>query len=145
MDAITCPDYVSFLEGIPKSWEASLVNVVDNPREFRQTTFSMYAQDDWKIKSNLTLNMGLRYEPSTVLKDAQGRITNLASITDNAPVCGVQFTAPIPATPGSRAVQRRSVLQESYASVTLNHVLALPGNPLQSDGKELGPRKLRHL
>lgn len=93
--------YVNFLEGQPKSWEASLVNVVDNPREFRQTTFSLYAQDDWKIKSNLTINLGVRYEPTTVLKDAQGRITSLASITDDAPVCGVQFTAPIPTTPGS--------------------------------------------
>ena len=37
------------------------------------------------MKSNLTINMGLRYEPSTVLKDAQGRITNLASITDSLP------------------------------------------------------------
>ncbi len=94
-------DYVGFLEGVPKSWEAGLLNVVDNPREFRQTTFSLYAQDDWKIKSNLTLNLGLRYEPTTVLKDAQGRITNLATITSQAPTCGVQFTAPIPAIPGS--------------------------------------------
>ncbi len=94
-------DYVGFLEGIPKSWEAGLLNVVDNPREFRQTTFSLYAQDDWKIKPNLTLNLGLRYEPTTVLKDAQGRITNLATITATAPTCGADFTAPGPALPGS--------------------------------------------
>jgi hypothetical protein len=94
-------DYNGFLGGIPKSWEGSLVNVVDNPREFRQTIFSLYAQDDWKVKSNLTVNMGVRYEPSTVLKDAQGRITNLADITATSPTCGVSFTAPIPAQPGS--------------------------------------------
>ncbi len=94
-------DYVGFLEGIPKSWEAGLLNVVDNPREFRQTTFSLYAQDDWKIKSNLTLNLGLRYEPTTVLKDAQGRITNLATITASSPTCGTSFTDPGPALAGS--------------------------------------------
>jgi Carboxypeptidase regulatory-like domain/TonB dependent receptor/TonB-dependent Receptor Plug Domain len=94
-------DYVGFLEGVPKSWEAGLLNVVDNPREFRQTTFSLYAQDDWKIKSNLTINLGLRYEPTTVLKDAQGRITNLATITASSPTCGTSFTAPGPALPGS--------------------------------------------
>ena len=92
-------DYVGFLEGIPKSWEAGLLNVVDNPREFRQTTFSLYASDDWKIKSNLTLNLGLRYEPTTVLKDAQGRITNLATITATAPTCGVAFSDPPPTGP----------------------------------------------
>ncbi|HLJ16086.1 MAG TPA: TonB-dependent receptor [Bryobacteraceae bacterium] len=94
-------DYVGFLSGIAKSWEAGLLNVTDNPREFRQTTFSLYAQDDWKIKSNLTINLGLRYEPTTVLKDAQGRITNLATISATAPTCGTQFTAPGPALPGS--------------------------------------------
>jgi hypothetical protein len=92
-------DYVGFLSGIPKSFEAGLLNVVDNPREFRQTTFSLYAQDDWKIKSNLTLNLGLRYEPTTVLKDAQGRITNLATITAPAPTCGTNFTDPPPTGP----------------------------------------------
>ena len=94
-------DFSFFLSGNPKSFEGSLVNLVDNPREFRQTVFGAYVQDDWKIKSNLTLNVGLRYEMATVLNDAQGRITNLANIGDANPVCGTQFTAPIPAQPGA--------------------------------------------
>jgi hypothetical protein len=92
---------LQFLAGEPSHYEAGLVNIVDNPREFRQTSMGFYAQDDWKFKSNLTLNIGLRYEPTTVLKDAQGRITNLASISASTPTCGTQFTAPIPAQPGS--------------------------------------------
>ena len=100
--AFTFPGRIlQFLEGLPSHYEAGLLNIVDNPREFRQTTFGFYAQDDWKFRSNLTFNVGLRYEPTTVLKDAQGRITNLANITDTSPVCGSSFTAPIPAQPGS--------------------------------------------
>ena len=95
------PRIGQFLTGLPSHYEAGLLNIVDNPREFRQTTFGFYAQDDWKFKSNLTFNIGLRYEPTTVLKDAQGRITNLADIYATSPTCGVQFTAPIPAQPGS--------------------------------------------
>ncbi len=98
-------NFTNFLAGVPKSFEASLgpsLGGVDNPREFRQTMFSAYIQDDWKVKSNLTVNIGVRYEPSTVLSDAQGRITNLATITAAAPTCGVSFTDPgIPAAPGS--------------------------------------------
>lgn len=88
--------YPAFLQGTPTHYEAGLLNIVDNPREFRQTTFGFYAQDDWKFKSNLTFNIGLRYEPTTVLNDAQGRITNLATITDAAPTCGTNFTDPAP-------------------------------------------------
>jgi hypothetical protein len=94
-------NYTDFLGGVPKTWEAGLTNIVDGTREFRQTTFALYAQDDWKIKSNLTLNLGIRYEPTTVLKDAQGRLTNLATITSTSPTCGVEFSPPIPAQPGS--------------------------------------------
>ncbi len=98
-------DFINFMAGVPKSFEASLgpsVGGVDNPREFRQTMFSFYAQDDWKARSNLTVNMGIRYEPSTVMNDAQGRITNLATITATSPTCGTNFgDTNIPAQPGS--------------------------------------------
>jgi len=90
--------YVTFLQGGPTSFEGSLVNIVDEPREFRQTLYSAYVQDDWKVKPNLTVNMGVRYEPTSVLSDAQGRITNLATIYATAPTCGTQFSIPGPPT-----------------------------------------------
>jgi hypothetical protein len=93
-------DYVHFLEGIPTYFEAELP-IVDQPREFRQTLAGAYVQDDWKIRSNLTLNIGLRYEMITVLNDAHDRLTNLDNIMGSTIVCPGQFTAPIPAQPGS--------------------------------------------
>lgn len=39
----------------------------------RQSLFGAYAQDDWRVKSNLTLNFGLRYEPATLPKDQHDR------------------------------------------------------------------------
>jgi hypothetical protein len=85
-----------FFSGLPSHFEGGLLNIIDEPREFRQTSFGAYVQDDWKFKSNVTFNIGLRYEPTTVLKDAQGRITNLATITSTSPTCGSPFSVSAP-------------------------------------------------
>jgi len=82
----------NFLQGIGKSYEAGLPQTVV-PRELRQTLFGAYIQDDWRLRSNLTLNIGMRYEMTSVLKDGLGKITNLANISDPNPVCGTQFDA----------------------------------------------------
>jgi Carboxypeptidase regulatory-like domain/TonB-dependent Receptor Plug Domain/TonB dependent receptor len=47
----------------------------------RQTIFGAYIQDDWKLKPNLTLNLGLRYEMSTVPTAIKDQLVNLRSLT----------------------------------------------------------------
>jgi hypothetical protein len=89
----------SFLTNKPKYFEAGIPSTI-TPRESRQTLVAGYAQDDWRFRPNLTLNLGVRYEMTTVLSDVQGKITNLVNITDAAPQCGVQFTAAF--TPGGK-------------------------------------------
>jgi hypothetical protein len=55
--------------------------------DFRQTLFGGYVQDDWRMRRNLTLNLGLRYEMTTVLKEVKNHLTNLRNITDQLPSC----------------------------------------------------------
>jgi outer membrane receptor protein involved in Fe transport len=87
------PNLAAFLTNKAKHFEAGIPSTITT-RELRQTLYAAYVQDDWRLRPNLTLNIGLRYEMVTVINDGQGKITNLLNITDQAPQCGVQFTSP---------------------------------------------------
>ena len=49
--------------------------------DLRQEYYIAYAQDEWKVRPNLTINYGLRYEYYTVLHDAQNKDTVLDMAT----------------------------------------------------------------
>jgi hypothetical protein len=42
-------------------------------KDYRANRVSAYFQDDWKVNSRLTLNMGVRYEPTAPWKEIKGR------------------------------------------------------------------------
>jgi hypothetical protein len=128
-----------FFSGLPSHFEGGLLNIIDEPREFRQTSFGAYVQDDWRFKSNLTLNIGLRYEPTTVLKDGQGRITNLATITATAPTCSSPFSvaAPpynLPPTPGTSCSSVSPIYYNNATTKNFEPRLGFAWDPFK-DGK----------
>ena len=49
----------------------------DAQRYFRTDYYAGFVQDDWKARPNLTLNLGLRYEYYSPLKEKNGRLSNL--------------------------------------------------------------------
>jgi hypothetical protein len=76
-----------FLTNRPQSFRAELGSS-DFRRHIRSTVIGLYIQDDWRVRPHLTLNLGLRYEISTVPKDANNMLSHLVNITDAQPVVG---------------------------------------------------------
>ncbi len=80
-------DLASFLRGQPTVFRApappSATVSGDATKAYRQIFFAGYVQDDYKLRPNLTLNLGLRYEVMTVPVEASGnRISNFRTHVD---------------------------------------------------------------
>jgi len=62
-----------FMAGDP--FKAS-VQVGDPTRQIHDWAYGLFFQDDWRVRKNLTLNYGVRYEFSSVIKEAHNRLGN---------------------------------------------------------------------
>ncbi|HXM21963.1 MAG TPA: TonB-dependent receptor [Terriglobales bacterium] len=79
-----------FLINNPSKFQGGIASTL-SPRNLRQTLFGLYVQDDWRWQPNLTLNLGLRYEMSSVPTETAGKLANLRNLSDAAPHLGSPF------------------------------------------------------
>ncbi len=74
-----------FLLGLPQN--VAIGN--GSGRSLRNSLYSGFAQDDWHVLPNLTLNIGLRYEAVTPRGEAQNQATNYNLTTGATEIAGL--------------------------------------------------------
>ncbi|HSZ21037.1 MAG TPA: TonB-dependent receptor [Candidatus Acidoferrum sp.] len=75
--SIRFSNLTNFLEGNIRSTGTLSQILTGNPeRHLSNQGYAAFMQDDWHIKPRLTLNLGLRYEIQTVLKDRDNQLGN---------------------------------------------------------------------
>ncbi len=67
-----------FLLGYPNQGKILLGNA---ERNITNQGYAVFFQDDWRIKPRLVLNLGVRYEINTVIKDANDQLGNFLPAT----------------------------------------------------------------
>ena len=72
--------FAAFLIG--QAGTANALNQIHAPRWIAHTT-ALFVQDDWKVKRNLTLNLGLRWSFDTPRHESEGDTTNFSPTTPN--------------------------------------------------------------
>ena len=72
--AATGNDFADFLLGIPT---ASTIAFGNPDKYLRQSLYSAYVLDDWRVSSSLTLNFGLRWEYEAPITERHDRLANL--------------------------------------------------------------------
>jgi hypothetical protein len=90
---LTGDEYASFLLGTIYQGQISTNNFISS----QKTAWAFYGQDDWKVNSKLTVNIGLRYELFSPIDERFGRQSNfdLNNLTLYIPK-GKDSNAPLP-------------------------------------------------
>ena len=84
----TGSDFADFLLGVP---DASNLAYGNADKYFRQPLADLYVTDDWRIRSDLTINAGIRWDYGAPLSELKGRLVNLdvgPNFANAAPVLG---------------------------------------------------------
>nr|MDQ3070523.1 TonB-dependent receptor [Acidobacteriota bacterium] len=106
-------DFADFLLGLPQ--QAS-VQFGPGMIDLRGRSFSLFAQDDWRVGNTVTINAGLRYEFLAPFEEAGGRMANLDVPAD--------FSAAVPVLSGQVG---------AFSG-------AFPAALVRADGNNLAPR-----
>ena len=93
----------SALLGFPNNFNAQLPVAHGGPVQFKYASWAAFIQDEWRVRRNFSLTLGLRYDYLTQPKTTDGRLWNSLDLenqrwtigaTEMPPFCSVAQSAP---------------------------------------------------
>jgi hypothetical protein len=82
-------DFAAFMLGLPTSGSDD-INTGGN---FSSRYYAVFLQDDWRVRHDLTLNLGLRFDHDTPYSESLGRTVNGFNLTAANPVSSAAIAA----------------------------------------------------
>jgi hypothetical protein len=88
----TDADFGDFLIGVP---DVSSIAYGNADKYFRQTVYDAFVTDDWRIRPDLTINFGMRWEYGAPITELFGRLVNLDVAPGFTAVAAVLGSKPV--------------------------------------------------
>ena len=123
-------DFADFLLGLPQLSTVQTAQVGANNYHFRGNSWDLFVQDEWRVRGNLTLNVGVRYEYVSPLSEINNLIANLTIAPG--------LTAVVPVLPPGSNPQLCAVYP--CAIGVSPYVGALPATLMHPDRNNFAPR-----
>jgi hypothetical protein len=118
-------NWVFFFTGHGAASGSSDLDQGDTRRHFKMKDFSMFFQDDWRIRPGLTINLGVRYDYYGNPNDSEGRIGNYYTASTAAALGLPQA--------GLYVDPKSAFFQPNFNPLKLGIVVE-PGTPTNLDG-----------
>jgi hypothetical protein len=127
--------YTQFLLGYP---DATVLSQVTNPAmNGLGYSYSVFAQDDWKVTPDLTINAGLRYELHPSLRDTHA---NTAAFLPDYNQGGIHGAVAVPNAEGLSFVNPGFQASIAPTPILTAAQAGLPSKLRYTDYKDFGPR-----
>ena len=111
--AVGGSDFADFLLGIPDTSSIAFGNA---DKYFRESVYDAYVTDDWRLRPELTVNAGMRWEYGAPITELYGRLVNLDIASGFSAVAPVLASDPVGRSNGQTISRTHSSGQISAES-----------------------------